>query len=102
MPQNENCILYCSKTRLLEQAPPPSQPISPQSIGTRFVYPFPKQQFLDSSKPKEFAVDNFKFNENGGKFSKRLENTVGKGEIARFEQFLLFPWCFQKTCNADT
>ena len=25
-----------------------------------------------------------------------VENTVGKGEIARYEQFLLFPLCFQK------
>ena len=33
---------------------------------------------------------------------KGLENTVEKGEIARYEQFLLFPQCFQKTCTADT
>ena len=26
----------------------------------------------------------------------RVENTVGKGEIARYEQFLLFPQSFQK------
>ena len=26
------------------------------------------------------------------------ENTVGKGEIACNEQFLLFPQCFQKAC----
>ena len=26
------------------------------------------------------------------------KNTVGKGEIARHEQFLLFPQCFQKAC----
>ena len=39
----------------------------------------------------EFADDKFKFNENGRKFSKRVENIVGKGEIARYEQFLLFP-----------
>ena len=39
---------------------------------------------------------------NGVKFSKRVENTVGKREIARFEKFLLFPWCFQKTCTVDT
>ena len=39
---------------------------------------------------KEFADDNFKFNKNGKKFSKSVENTVGKGEIARYEQFLLF------------
>ena len=27
----------------------------------------------------------------GIKFSKWVENNVGKGEIARYEQFLLFP-----------
>ena len=27
-----------------------------------------------------------------------VENTVEKGEIARYEQFLLFPQCFQKAC----
>ena len=53
---------------------------------------------LDSSELKEFADDNFKFDENGRKLSKRVENTVGKGEIARYEQFLLFPQCFQKVC----
>ena len=57
---------------------------------------------LDSSKLKEFADDNFKFDENGRKFSKQLENTVGKEEscTARNEQFLLFPqkMCFQKAC----
>ena len=31
------------------------------------------------------------------KFFRRVENTVGKGEIARNEQFLLFPQCFQGT-----
>ena len=30
--------------------------------------------------------------------SKWVENTVGKGEIARYEQFLLFPKCFQEVC----
>ena len=47
---------------------------------------------------KEFAEDNFKFDENGRKLSKQVENTVGKGEIAHYEQFLLFPQCFQKAC----
>ena len=32
------------------------------------------------------------------KLPKQVENTVGKGEIARNEQFLVFPQCFQKTC----
>ena len=39
---------------------------------------------------------------NDSKFSKRVENTVGKGEIARYELFLLFLQCFQKTWTADT
>ena len=30
-----------------------------------------------------------------------VENTVGKGEIARYEQFLFFLQRFQKTCAAD-
>ena len=34
---------------------------------------------------KELAKNNFKFDENGRKFSKRVENTVGKGEIAHYE-----------------
>ena len=51
---------------------------------------------------KGFADDNFKFDKNGRKFSKRVENTLGKGEIAHYEQFLLFPHCFQKTSTADT
>ena len=62
--------------------------------------PFPKPQIFDSSKLKEFA-DDFKFEEIGRKFSNWLENTVGKGEIARYEQFLLYPQCFQKTCIAE-
>ena len=42
--------------------------------------------------------DNFKFDESGRELSKWVENTVGKGEIARYEQFLFFPQCFQKAC----
>ena len=45
---------------------------------------------------KEFADNNFIFDKNGRKLSKQVENTVGKGEIARYEQFILFPQCFQK------
>ena len=40
---------------------------------------------------KEFAQDNFQFGDNGRKFSKWVENTVEKREIAHYEQFLLFP-----------
>ena len=61
-----------------------------------------KRQILGSSKLKEFADDNSKFDENGKKFSSRAESTVGKGVIAHYEQFLLFPQCFQKAFTADT
>ena len=30
-----------------------------------------------------------------------VENNVRKGEITLYEQFLLFPQCFQKTYTAD-
>ena len=64
------------------------------------VNPLPNDKIFDRSKLKESADDSFKFDENSRKFSKCIENTVGKGEIARYEQFLLFPQRFQKACFA--
>ena len=52
-------------------------------------------------KLKNLTDDNFKFDENGRKFCIWVENTVGKGEVPLYEQFLLFPQCFQKTSTAD-
>ena len=52
-------------------------------------------------KLENLTDDNFKFDENGRKFCKWVENTVGKGEVPQYEQFLLFPQCFQKTSTAD-
>ena len=40
---------------------------------------------------KKFVDNNSKFDENGIKFSHQVENIVGKGEIVRYEQFLLLP-----------
>ena len=60
--------------------------------------PLPHNKVLAWSKLKQIEDDIFKFDENSRQFSKRVENTVGKGEIARYEQFLLFPQCFQKAC----
>ena len=34
-------------------------------------------------------------------FCDLVENMVGNGEIARYEQFLLFPQCFQKLSVVD-
>ena len=47
---------------------------------------------------KEFADNNFRFDENGTELSKQVENTMRRGEIACYEQFLLCPQCFQKAC----
>ena len=63
----------------------------------KFFNPLPDDKFW-TSKLKEVADDNFKFDENGRKLSKQKENTVRKGEIAHYEQFLLFTQCFQKAC----
>ena len=42
-----------------------------------------------------------KYGQMGIQFSDLVENIVGKEEIARVEQFLLFPQCFQKMSVAD-
>ena len=57
------------------------------------VKPFTRE-LLDFSKLKKFAEEDFKFDKNSRKFSKLVENTVGKGEIAHYELFLLVPQRF--------
>ena len=67
-------------------------------LSLNVTIPITRWQILDSFELRDFADDNFKFDENGIKLSKPIENTVGKGEIAPYEQFLLFPLCFQRAC----
>ena len=85
------------KEKMLE---PTMFPIHPRKNFC--FYTFPKRQISDASKLKEFADDNFNFDENGRKFFEWVENTVGKRKIAPYEQYLLFPQYLQKTCTADT
>ena len=40
--------------------------------------PFPRRQILESSKLREFADDNFRFDENVRKVSEPVKNTAGK------------------------
>ena len=47
---------------------------------------------------KEFADDNFKFDENT-KNSRAGGKHFGKSRKIANQQFLLFPQCFQKTCT---
>ena len=77
---------------------------SPMLLNTWFVdflfacvifYPITRRQILDSSKLKEFADDNFKFDENGRKLSKQVENT-GKRRNCSFRAISPFPTVFSK------
>ena len=69
------------------------------------ISPFPTVFSKDFSyrhvKPG-LVWERIKFDENGRRFFKRVESTVGKGEIALYKQYLLFQQCFQKTFPADT
>ena len=70
------------------------------------INPFPNDKFwtLPKSKSLQTIISNLmKVAEHSPTwFAKQVENTVGKGEIARYEQFLLFPQCFQKNCIGNT
>ena len=81
---------------------PQNRALCGNGLTITFDKTFPKPQISDSSNLKKFAGNNFKFDRNGRKFSKKLENSVGKGEIACYKQFLISQQSFQKTCTADT
>ena len=42
-----------------------------------------------------------KYGQMGTQLSNLVKNVVGKGDIARYKQFLLFPQCFQKLSVVD-
>ena len=52
-----------------------------KSCPCKGLNPFPNDKFR-LIKLSEFPGNSFEFDENGRKFSKKVENTVGKGEIA--------------------
>ena len=74
--------------------------MTPQNLVFTFFNPLPDDKILGWFKLKQSADDKSKFDVNSRKFSKLVENTVGKGEIARYERFLLFQQCFQMACFA--
>ena len=52
-------------------------------MNSGLINPFPNGKFYTlPGKLKRFADDNFRFDENDIKSFIRVENTVGKGEIA--------------------
>ena len=58
----------------------------------------PNDKFLDWSKwtALNFAYDNINVTEKLKFVVERVEDIVGKGENAEYQQFALFPQCFQK------
>ena len=67
-----------------------------QNLLKMVVNPFPNDKNLDSSKLKEFAHGNCKFDENGRKLSTRVENTVGEKEKLLVTRISPFPTLFSK------
>ena len=61
-----------------------------KALPSKYVNPFPSDKFY-SSELKELADNNFKFDEIGRKFSKRVENNVGIGPVSHsvFKRFVL-------------
>ena len=55
------------------------------------VFPPPVKFSKMQMEQFRFQRSNFNYDENGRKLFKQVENTVGKGEIACYKQFLLFP-----------
>ena len=61
----------------------------------------PHMSILGSSSSAANEDMMSKIKKMGIQFSDWVENIVGKEEIAHYEQFLLFPQCFQKQSVVD-
>ena len=70
-------------------------------VQIQSINPFPYNKILDHTKLKAFADDKLKVTKMIISVFDREENIVGKGEIACYEQFLLFPQGFQKGSFPD-
>ena len=68
--------------------------------GLAFI-PLPHMPILDSSNSTANKDIMSKCGQIEIQISDRVENIVGKEEIAHYEQFLLFPQCFQKLSVLD-
>ena len=66
------------------------------SLLWEWVNSLPDYKFLDLSKLKAFSDEKIDVRENMKFVLGSMENIVGKGEIAGYQHFLLFPQCFQK------
>ena len=60
----------------------------------------PKRHFFTWSKFESVGSRQIWFSKLMVSFTDRAGNTVRKGENAGYQQFLLFPQCFQKLCDS--
>ena len=68
-------------------------PLLPE-YGSKVFYP--KRQILESSKLKQFADDNFSFDENERKFSNRGRKQCGKTKNCSLQAISPLPTLFSK------
>ena len=66
-----------------------------QHTSKRLFNSLPNDKILDWSKLKAFADYRIYVTKNLKFVLERVENTVGIGENAAYQHFLLFPQCFQ-------
>ena len=64
-----------------------------------FINPLPNNKILDFTKLEELEDNKFKVAKMRISLYDRVENTVGKGENAGYQHFLLFPQCFPKSSS---
>ena len=65
-------------------------------------YLLPNNKFLDVTKLKAFADNNFNIPKMTISLCDRAENKVDKVENAGYQHFLLFPQCFQKPSSSGS
>ena len=71
-------------------------------IGLRSIIPLPHIANLGSSNSAAYKdMMSKNMDKMGIQLSDRVENSVGKGEIARYGQFLLFRQSFHKLSVVD-
>ena len=70
--------------------------MSSSLFSMTWVNPIPNHEILDWSNLKAFADNKIKVTEKLEIVWGKAENTVGKGEHAVYQHFLVFPQCFQK------
>ena len=74
----------------------PFPTLGSEALIAKVVNSLPNDKILDQSKLKGFADVKINVAQKLKFILWRVENIVGKGENAGYQNFLLFPQCFQK------